>query len=117
MSLLYRREKEYLVKGKVLIDTTLPNIGDRWKELKLPIAKDPKKVGHVILRNIVDGGYKGRIFVVNPNAGEIAGFKSYPSVLSVKYKIDMAGGISWECGADLSAATIKKDRNFKYLCQ
>ena len=54
------------------------------------VSKDPKKVGHVILRNIVDGGYKGRIFVVNPNAGEIAGFKSYPSVLSVKDKIDMA---------------------------
>lgn len=26
--------------NKILIDTTLPNIGDRWKELKLPIAKD-----------------------------------------------------------------------------
>lgn len=28
--------------GKIMIDTTLPNIADRWKELKLPIAKDPK---------------------------------------------------------------------------
>jgi type I restriction enzyme M protein len=26
--------------GKILIDTTLPNIGDRWKELKLPVSKD-----------------------------------------------------------------------------
>ena len=30
--------------GKVLIDTTLPNIGDRWKELKLPISKDINEV-------------------------------------------------------------------------
>lgn len=28
--------------NKVMIDTTLPNIGDRWKELKLPISKDKK---------------------------------------------------------------------------
>ncbi len=26
--------------NKVMIDTTLPNIGDRWKELKLPVSKD-----------------------------------------------------------------------------
>lgn len=28
--------------NKVMIDTTLPNIGDRWQELKLPILKDEK---------------------------------------------------------------------------
>ena len=29
--------------NKVMIDTTLPNIGNRWEELNLPIAKDPKE--------------------------------------------------------------------------
>ncbi|MBI3273716.1 MAG: restriction endonuclease subunit S [Candidatus Colwellbacteria bacterium] len=29
--------------NKVLIDTTLPNIGRRWEELYLPVAKDPKE--------------------------------------------------------------------------
>ena len=29
--------------NKVLIETTLPNIADRWKEIKLPIHKDIKK--------------------------------------------------------------------------
>jgi len=28
--------------NKVMIDTTLPNIGDRWQELYLPVAKDPE---------------------------------------------------------------------------
>ena len=27
----------------MLIDTTLPNIGDRWKELLLPIHNDPEE--------------------------------------------------------------------------
>ena len=26
--------------NKILIDTTLPNIGDRWQELLLPITRD-----------------------------------------------------------------------------
>lgn len=30
--------------SKVLIDTTLPNIADRWKELKLPVSKDPQQI-------------------------------------------------------------------------
>lgn len=29
--------------NKVLIDTTLPNIGDRWKELRLPISRDKEE--------------------------------------------------------------------------
>ncbi len=29
--------------NKVMIDTTLPNIGRRWEELYLPVAKDPKE--------------------------------------------------------------------------
>lgn len=31
------------IYNKVLIDTTLPNIGDRWKELRLPISTDPEQ--------------------------------------------------------------------------
>lgn len=30
--------------SKILIDTTLPNIGDRWKELKFPILNDKKQL-------------------------------------------------------------------------
>ena len=29
--------------NKIMIDTTLPNIGDRWKELLLPMTRDDKK--------------------------------------------------------------------------
>lgn len=29
--------------NKIMIDTTLPNIGNRWEELLLPIAKNPKE--------------------------------------------------------------------------
>lgn len=42
--------------NKVLIDTTLPNIADRWKELKLPVAKDPKQVEQIKQR--LEGAFK-----------------------------------------------------------
>ena len=29
--------------NKILIETTLPNIGDRWNELMLPISKDKEQ--------------------------------------------------------------------------
>ena len=31
------------IPSKVFIDTTLPNIGDRWKDLKLPVDKDARQ--------------------------------------------------------------------------
>jgi len=41
--------------SRVMIDTTLPNLGDRWKELQLPVHRDPgfrqsvsERVGHVL---------------------------------------------------------------------
>lgn len=43
--------------NKVMIDTTLPNIGDRWGELKLPISKD-KKVREEIKKKLKEAFIK-----------------------------------------------------------
>ena len=34
-------------KNKILIETTLPNIADRWKELLLPIHNDKQKIKEI----------------------------------------------------------------------
>ena len=54
------------------------------------VSKDPRKVGHVILRNFIDGEYRGKVFVVNPNADEILGHKAYKSVAEIKEPVDLA---------------------------
>lgn len=36
--------------NKVMIDTTLPNIGDRWQELRLPVAKNKKDSDQIKLK-------------------------------------------------------------------
>jgi acetyl coenzyme A synthetase (ADP forming)-like protein len=53
-------------------------------------SRNPKKIGHVILRNFLEGGFKGKVFPINPNAEKLLGHTSYPSVLEVKEKIDLA---------------------------
>lgn len=50
----------------------------------------PEKLGFKILKNIIDGGYKGKIFPVNPKAEEILGLKCYKSVSEIEEKVEMA---------------------------
>ena len=47
------------------------------------------KLGYTILENLKIS-FNGKIYPINPNAGEILGLISYPSVLDVKEPIDLA---------------------------
>lgn len=49
-------------------------------------SRDVHKVGHIVLRNILESGFKGLVWPVNPEAGEILGrpaFARYADVPSV----------------------------------
>ncbi len=43
-----------------------------------------------IMENMIDYGYRGRIFPVNPKAREILGRKVYPTIRSVNQEVDLA---------------------------
>jgi acetyl coenzyme A synthetase (ADP forming)-like protein len=55
-------------------------------------STNPDKLGHAVLKNLVDGGYskKGKVYPINLDAGEILGHKAYPSVRDVPAPIDLA---------------------------
>lgn len=53
-------------------------------------AREPGKVGHVILANLLDGGFAGDIYPVNPRASEILGLPAYPSVSAIPGSVDLA---------------------------
>src|SRR6266540_898030 len=64
-------------------------------------------VGEVLVA-IRNGGYTGRLYVVNPGAAEIAGVASYPSMAALPGPVDLAmivvpapavAGVLAECGA------------------
>jgi acetyl coenzyme A synthetase (ADP forming)-like protein len=54
------------------------------------VSRDPNKVGHVIFRNLLDAGYSGKIYPVNPNAEAILNQKVYPSVKDIPEIVDLA---------------------------
>jgi len=53
-------------------------------------STNPEKLGFKILKNIIDGGYKGKIFPVNPKADEVLGLKCYKNVSEIEGKVELA---------------------------
>jgi acetyltransferase len=53
-------------------------------------SKDTKKIGHQLLKNIIDGGFSNNIYPINLDENRILGLKAFKSVLNVPEKIDMA---------------------------
>ncbi|MFZ2399269.1 MAG: acetate--CoA ligase family protein [Smithella sp.] len=53
-------------------------------------SNDKGKIGNAVISNIIKGGYKNKIFPINPRGGEIAGIKAYKSILDVPEEIDTA---------------------------
>jgi acyl-CoA synthetase (NDP forming) len=51
-------------------------------------SEDPLSFGHQFLRHLLDYGYKGRIYPVNPHKESIFGMKAYPNLRSISDKID-----------------------------
>ena len=43
-------------------------------------SRTPGKVGYILTKNMIESGYGGEIYPINPNAEEILGYKCYPSV-------------------------------------
>ncbi|OYT60834.1 CoA-binding protein [Euryarchaeota archaeon ex4484_178] len=53
-------------------------------------SSKPQKIGYVVLENLKNNGYRGRIYPINPKGGEILGFKVYTSIEEVpEDKIDL----------------------------
>lgn len=48
------------------------------------------KSGYFFLRNLIDNGYRGGIYPINPNVNEIFGYKTYRTILEVPHQIDLA---------------------------
>lgn len=47
------------------------------------VAREPGKVGHYVFKNLIEGGFAGEVWPVNPKADEILGRTCYPDVASL----------------------------------
>ncbi len=70
-------------------------------------SSSPGKLGHAVLQNVVQYGYQGHIYPINPTAKEILGLPAYPSVRDIPGPVDLAlvlvparavPGVMDECG-------------------
>jgi acetyltransferase len=53
-------------------------------------SREPGKVGHEVVANLINGGFAGTIVPVNPKATDVLGRKCYPDLKSYPGKADMA---------------------------
>src|SRR4249920_1383392 len=53
-------------------------------------SSEAGKIGNSVMKNLINGGYAGKIYPIHPKAEEIEGIKAYSSVKAVEGEIDMA---------------------------
>jgi acetyl coenzyme A synthetase (ADP forming)-like protein len=53
-------------------------------------SSEAGKIGNSVMKNLINGGYTGQIYPINPSADEILGLKAYKSVNDVPGDIDVA---------------------------
>jgi acetyltransferase len=52
-------------------------------------TNNPFAIGHIVVRNLYDYGYKGPIYPVNPKGGHIRGFPAFKSVQEIPGVVDL----------------------------
>lgn len=71
-------------------------------------SDSPDSQGGVVFRNLIEGGFKGPCYAINPKYEEVAGRRSYASLEEIEKPIDLAliatpatavAGILAQCGA------------------
>src|SRR3954468_9961673 len=53
-------------------------------------SSEDGKIGNSVMKNLINGGYKGQIYPIHPKSDEILGYKAYKSVKDVLGVIDVA---------------------------
>ena len=53
-------------------------------------SRSPGKVGHEVVANLIDAGFKGRIVPVNPSGGEVLGLPCYEDLRRLEDPIDLS---------------------------
>lgn len=79
-------------------------------------SANPAKLGHTVLKNILDGKFSGTVYAVNPKGTNILGVPTYTSVTAIPEHVDLAvvavpgpvvPAVAEECGqAGVSAVIV-----------
>ncbi len=53
-------------------------------------SNDETKLGGMLLKNMINAGFAGKLYPVNPKGGEIQGLKAYTSITEIPEPVDLA---------------------------
>jgi acetyl coenzyme A synthetase (ADP forming)-like protein len=53
-------------------------------------SNEDGKIGNSVMKNLINGGYQGQIYPINPKSDEVLGKKAYKSIKDVEADIDVA---------------------------
>ena len=53
-------------------------------------SNDETKLGGMLLKNMINAGFEGNLYPVNPKGGEIQGLKAYTSITEIPEPVDLA---------------------------
>ncbi|MGI6209083.1 MAG: acetate--CoA ligase alpha subunit [Anaerolineae bacterium] len=53
-------------------------------------SREEGKLGRAVLQSLIESGFPGQIYPINPKADELLGLKAYPSVLECPGEVDLA---------------------------
>lgn len=77
----HSREEIVAVMNRIMHPRSIAVIG---------ASAEDGKIGNSVMKNLVNGGYAGRVYPINPKADEILGRPAYASVLDVPGDVDVA---------------------------
>jgi acetyl coenzyme A synthetase (ADP forming)-like protein len=79
----YRPSQEEILRGmnRIMKPDSIAVIG---------ASAEDGKIGNSVMKNLINGGYEGKIYPIHPKATEILGRKAYASVKDVPGVIDVA---------------------------
>jgi acetyl coenzyme A synthetase (ADP forming)-like protein len=78
-------------------------------------SNEAGKIGNSVMKNLINGGYQGKIFPVTPKGGEVMGLQAYKSVKEIPEEVDTAvfaipaalvAGALKECGEKKIAGAV-----------
>ncbi len=68
-------------------------------------SANPEKVGYMCTGNLLEAGFGGRVYPVNPSLAQLFGLKAYPSVSAIPGELDLAVVV---IPAELTLSTVEE---------
>jgi acetate---CoA ligase (ADP-forming) len=79
-----------LFRSQIMDQALLNNLLKPKSVAVVGASTQPGKIGYTVIENLIKGGYKGKIYPINPSANEILNLQVFPAIHAVPDTIDLA---------------------------